>query len=31
MFEQLIDRLRKLDIKLSLDGKELCIDAPKGV
>ena len=31
MLEQLIDRLRQLDIKLSLDGEELCIDAPKGV
>ena len=31
MFEQLIDRLRQLDIKLSLDGGELCIDAPKGI
>ena len=28
---QLITKLGQLDIKLSLDGEELCIDAPKGV
>lgn len=31
MFEELLDRLRRLNIKLALDGQELCIDAPKGV
>ena len=31
MITQIINELKQLDIKLTLDGDELCIDAPKGI